>query len=76
MAPLDAEKRARLQAILEAEQAKSALAQKVRVVTRSLGFRFATVHDLRWKHSSFASQSCSFSFLDEEDDASPLLLCS
>lgn len=32
MAPIDAEKRARLQAILEAEQAKSALAQKVRDV--------------------------------------------
>ena len=34
MAPLDAEKRARLQAILEAEQAKSALAQKVSVDAR------------------------------------------
>jgi hypothetical protein len=32
MAPMDAEKRARLQAILEAEDAKSSLAQKVRAI--------------------------------------------
>ena len=65
MAPLDAEKRARLQAILEAEQAKSALAQKVRPRRRSsISPRSGTVSSpRRFSRRHLPPDSPSFFFL-------------